>query len=122
VPARRFPRHVFDEGTEPDPRFSLANERTFLAWVRTGLALIALGVALGVLVPAGPAGLRFGAAVLLIVLGLLAPVQAWFSWTRDERAMRRGEPLRPPVLMGPLVAGVVVVGLLLLAALLLASG
>src|SRR3954462_15245944 len=114
--ARRFPRRVFDEGTEPDPRFSLANERTFLAWVRTGLALIALGVALGVLVPAGPAGLRSTAAVLLIVLGLLAPVQAWFSWSRDERAMRRGEPLSPPVLMGPLVAGAVVVGLLLLAA------
>jgi putative membrane protein len=113
---------VFEEGDEPDPRFSLANERTFLAWVRTGLALIAGGVALGALVPAGPADLRLAAAVVLIVLGLVAPVQAWFSWVRDERAMRRGEPLPTPLLMAPLVGGVVVVGLLLLAALLLASG
>ena len=43
---RRFPRRVYGVGTEPDARFSLANERTFLAWIRTALALIAAGVAL----------------------------------------------------------------------------
>ena len=42
----RWPGRVFDHGSEPDPRFSLANERTFLAWLRTGLALVAGGVAL----------------------------------------------------------------------------
>jgi hypothetical protein len=30
---------------EPDYRFTFANERTFLAWIRTALALIAGGVA-----------------------------------------------------------------------------
>jgi putative membrane protein len=75
-----------------------------------------------VLAPPGPAGLHLVASVLLIVLGLLAPVQAWFSWSHDERAMRRGEPLTAPRLMAPLVAGVVVVGLLVLAALLLTLG
>jgi putative membrane protein len=114
---RRFPRRVFEEGVEPDPRFTLANERTFLAWVRTGLALLAGGVALGVLAPPGPGGLRFVASVALIVLGVLAPVQGWFSWVRDERAMRRGEPLTAPLSMSPLAGGVLVVGLLLLAAL-----
>jgi putative membrane protein len=113
----RFPRRVFEEGVEPDPRFTLANERTFLAWVRTGLALLAGGVALGVLAPPGPGGLRFVASVALIVLGVLAPVQGWFSWVRDERAMRRGEPLTAPLSMSPLAGGVLVVGLLLLAAL-----
>jgi putative membrane protein len=34
------------EGTEPDYRFTLANERTFLAWIRTALALLAGGVLL----------------------------------------------------------------------------
>ena len=42
---RRFPRSVFDGGEDPDPRFSLANERTFLAWLRTGLALVVAGLA-----------------------------------------------------------------------------
>lgn len=41
----RFPRRVFGEGQEPDARFSLANERTFLAWIRTSMALLAGGVA-----------------------------------------------------------------------------
>ena len=41
----RFPRSVFEEGEDPDPRFSLANERTFLAWIRTGLAFVAAGLA-----------------------------------------------------------------------------
>ena len=36
---RRFPARVYRAGTEPDPRFTLANERTFLAWIRTSLAL-----------------------------------------------------------------------------------
>ena len=55
----RFPRAVFGEGEEPDARFTLANERTFLAWVRTSLALLAavlgvliVGVAIGVVVDA----------------------------------------------------------------------
>jgi len=40
-----------DEGEEPDPRFTLANERTFLAWVRTALALVAGGIGLEAFVP-----------------------------------------------------------------------
>ena len=32
-----------DDGEEPDYRFTLANERTFLAWVRTALGLLAGG-------------------------------------------------------------------------------
>lgn len=38
--------HWTREGKEPDYRFTLANERTFLAWVRTGLALLAGGLLL----------------------------------------------------------------------------
>ena len=118
-PRGRFPRSVYEHGTEPDPRFSLANERTFLAWIRTSLALLAGGVALeGLALPLQP-GLRFAASLVLVVLGLAAPVQAWRGWSRDERAMRRGEPLPAPQLASPLTVGVVVAGVLVLLGLLL---
>jgi putative membrane protein len=115
----RFPRWVFREGSEPDPRFTLANERTFLAWIRTSLALLAGGVALEAVAPPMHPGLRFAAAVLLVALGLITPVQAWLAWTRDERAMRCGRPLTAPALIAPLTIGVAATGLLVLTALLL---
>ena len=43
VERHRFPATVYRHGTEPDPRFTLANERTLLAWIRTALGLIAGG-------------------------------------------------------------------------------
>jgi putative membrane protein len=116
---RRFPRWVFGEGAEPDPRFTLANERTFLAWIRTSLALLASGIALEAVAPPMQPELRFAASVVLIVLGLLTPAQAWFAWSRDERAMRHGRPLGAPSLMLPLTVGTAVTGVLLLAGLLL---
>ncbi len=115
----RFPRGVYGVGSEPDVRFSLANERTFLAWVRTGLALLAAGVALESLqLPLQP-GLRLAASLVLVVLGLLAPVQAWRGWSRDERAVRLGEPLAAPVLALPLALGCALAGVLVLLGILL---
>ena len=38
-------------GEAPDYRFSLANERTFLAWIRTALGFLAAGVGLDQLAP-----------------------------------------------------------------------
>jgi putative membrane protein len=115
----RFPRSVYGTGSEPDPRFSLANERTFLAWIRTSLALIAAGVALEGLDLALQPGLRLAASVVLVLLGLLTPVQAWRGWARDERAVRRGEPLAAPTLSAPLTLGTVLAGTLVLLGLVL---
>jgi len=113
-PQGRFPASVYGTGTEPDPRFSLANERTFLAWIRTSLALLAAGVALEGLNLALQPGLRLAASVVLVLLGLITPLQAWRGWARDERAMRRGEPLASPSLAAPLTVGAVLAGLLVL--------
>lgn len=109
---RRFPRRVYRHGAEPDARFSLANERTFLAWIRTALALLAGGVALEALGLDMQPGLRLAASLLLIVAGILTPVQAWLGWERAERALRRGTPLPSAVLALPIGIVVVLVGLL----------
>ena len=103
----RFPRRVYGQGEEPDARFSLANERTFLAWIRTALALIAAGVAIEVLDLPVQTGLRLAAALVLGLLGMLAAVQAWVGWTRTETALRLGRALPGPTVGIILTAGVV---------------
>ncbi|MEZ0447290.1 YidH family protein [Cellulomonas sp. ICMP 17802] len=110
----RFPRWVYGSGTDPDARFSLANERTFLAWIRTSLALLAAGVALEALELPVQADLRFAAALLLVAVGVLAPVLAWIGWARAERAVRLGRSLPTPSAFSLLVVGVCVSGTLVL--------
>ncbi|VXB96742.1 Inner membrane protein YidH [Microbacterium sp. 8M] len=115
----RFPRRVYDRGEEPDARFTLANERTFLAWIRTSLALLAGGVALEALGLGIAPGYRHAASILLIVAGLLTPAQAWFGWMRTERALRESRPLGPPWLAIPLALVVVATAVLVLLGVLL---
>lgn len=81
-------------GRTPDYRFSLANERTFLAWIRTGLALIAGGLGVAQFLPPLPiAHLREIMAIVLLVLGGLVALRAVDHWARTERAMRLGQEL-----------------------------
>lgn len=116
---KRFPPTVFGQGDEPDPRFSLANERTFLAWIRTALALMAGGVALEALGPGIHPGYRLAASILLILTGIMSALQAWGGWARTERALRRSSPLPPAPLSLPLtillvsVATLILIGILL---------
>ncbi len=99
--------------TEPDARFTYANERTFLAWNRTALALIATGVAATQLLPEFHlAGGRRILGLPLIALGALVAATSFYHWRANERAMRRGEPLpRSPM---PLVlsAGIGIVAVI----------
>ncbi len=112
----RWAERLRAEGSEPDPRFSFANERTFLAWVRTALALVAAGVGLEAFVPplAIP-GLRQVLAVGLALLGAAASATAFRRWLRAERAMRVREPLPPPTLAPLLAFGVAAVALVAVA-------
>ena len=85
-------RPLHEVGEAPDYRFTLANERTFLAWVRTALALMAAGVAVVQFVP-GLTVVRHALGLLLIVLGGLLAGASYRHWERNERAMRLGETL-----------------------------
>jgi putative membrane protein len=98
------PREPGDK--EPDIRFTLANERTFLAWNRTALALVVAGLGIVQLLPPFPR-VPWGRHVLgvpLIVLGAVVSVTAYLEWRRTQRAMRRNEPMPQSVLPKILVA------------------
>lgn len=118
-PRRRRPDWVYGAGDEPDPRFTLANERTFLAWIRTSLALIAGGVALEALELDLQPDLRLAASILLIVAGSALAITCWFDWGATERALRRRLPLPAPAPSLPTVAVVIVAAALVLLAALL---
>lgn len=99
--SRRWPASVYGVGDEPDPRFSLANERTFLAWIRTGLAFVTAGLGVAALAHFAPAtGGRFLiAGLVMLSCGVLCGFTGFVRWARNERAMRLGRPLvRPSVL------------------------
>jgi len=99
-------------GTDPDVRFSYANERTFLAWNRTALALIAAGLAVVTLLP--KLDVEFGRRLIGVPLIALGAVLAWASyrrWMANERAMRLGEPLPPSNLPLILACGIGVAAL-----------
>lgn len=112
--SERRPHWVYGPGEEPDPRFTLANERTFLAWVRTALAMLAGGVALHAIGLPGTAWVRTTLAVTLVAFGALVTVFALVRWARVERAMRTRQPL-PGFGLGYLLTVGVVVGAALLA-------
>jgi putative membrane protein len=92
-PGSRFPRGVYDLGREPDPLYTLANERTYLSWLRFAVTLLAGAVAIDRLFLEHP---RFGSEIL--ALGLVAMafgtcgigVRRWFV---TERALRQRRPL-----------------------------
>ena len=104
---------------EPDARFTFANERTFLAWSRTGLALIVAGLGVVQLLPPFP-GVPWGRHLIgvpLIVLGAIVAVAGYVEWVRNQRALRRGEPVPRsflPVILTMTIAAVAVLSAVVL--------
>jgi putative membrane protein len=97
-----------DDEVEPDARFTFANERTFLAWSRTALALVVAGLGVVQLLPPFP-GVPWGRHVLgvpLIVFGGIVAVAAYWEWGRNQRALRHSDPMPRSVL--PMVLAVVI--------------
>ena len=77
---------------EPDYRFTLANERTYLAWIRTAVGLLAAGVAIAFLRGVDVPG-RTGLAIGLVLLAMSTGVLAYWHWRATDRAIREAKPL-----------------------------
>lgn len=100
------PRALRD-GEDPDPRFTLANERTFLAWIRTSLGLVAGAVALEAFVGDRiPELYRTPLACVLLVLAVLLAISSFRRWVSIEAAMRHHRPLPVPKASVLLVVGI----------------
>ena len=103
-----------DDGTEPDARYTFANERTFLAWSRTSLALVVGGLAIAQLLPPFP-GIPWGQHVIgtpLILLGCAVSVISYLEWKASQRALRHGQPLPRSRLPQILAIAIAVIGLI----------
>ncbi len=97
------------EGPGPDYRFTLANERTFLAWIRTSLGLLAGGVGLIAVVPdLGIDWLQRTAAAGLVLLSLVISVLAYRRWQLADQAIRSGQAL-PQTRLLQMMSGVLTV-------------
>ena len=104
----KLARTLLPEGSEPDPRFTLANERTFLAWIRTSLAFLAGGIALEAFTAgAFPGPARTVLAFFVIGVGMLIALGAGVRWVRVERSMRTGKPLPLPAIVPLLSLGAI---------------
>jgi putative membrane protein len=102
-PSQNSPDH-------PDYRFTLANERTLLAWLRTGLALVAGGVAVATYAP--DLGVRWGSAAValgLVLIGLGTAVTGYRRWRANEHAIVAGRPLPASWLVPTIAAAVAAV-------------
>jgi putative membrane protein len=100
--------------SEPDARFTFANERTFLAWTRTALAFMVAGLAIVQLLPPFP-GVPWGRHVLgvpLIAIGAVIAVVSYRQWVGSQRAIRRGEPLPRSVLPMILAASIAIMSVI----------
>jgi putative membrane protein len=108
---------VADDGSDEgqpdppfDPRFTLANERTLLAWSRTSLAFIASGLAIIQFFDhfVMPGGRRLIGVPLILLGGMVAAVSGR-QWHEREEAMRAGRPI-PKSSLGQVVSiGIVLI-------------
>lgn len=105
-------------GAAADPRFTLANQRTFLAWNRTALALIGGGLAADQLLKFGITGAGLMIGLPLIALGAAIAVGGFARWRSSEIAIRTGAPLHrsrfAPAVLGAGATAVALLAIVLL--------
>lgn len=111
-PSRQPELPWWQQGEEPDYRATLANERTFLAWTRTALALLAGALAVLQLIHVAPVALRLALAGYLIALSVAVTLIGYRQWRVRQWRMRQGRPLgQAPVQALLMVAFLVLAGL-----------
>src|SRR5215218_11104285 len=99
-----------DAPGHPDYRYTLANERTLLAWLRTGLALVAGGIAIATYAP--DLGVSWGSgavAIALVIIGLGTALAGYRRWRANEEAIQAGRPLPASWLLPTVAAAVAAV-------------
>jgi putative membrane protein len=99
------------ENVDATRRTLLANERTYLAWLRSGLTALAVGVGAGRLVPDVAGGTRWPYEVVGAAFGMLGLAFVALGYLRRreiDRALLRGEfaPLDDRLALGLTLAGV----------------
>ena len=111
----RRPKFIYSHGSEPNPEYTLANERTFLSWIRTGLAFIAGGIVLNAFAVDMAVDTRKMLSILLLGIGSIISLWAWISWARVERSVRESTPLKNSpalsLLSGTVIAVAVIVAI-----------
>ena len=99
----------WQDGKTPDYRFTLANERTFLAWIRTSLAFMAGAVGIEQFTPqVSPPQLKIALVLILLSVGAVLGFMAWRRWRKNEYAMRMEQNL-PYTRSVPFLGGFIVV-------------
>jgi putative membrane protein len=94
---------AFGADTNLDPRFTFANERTFLAWTRTSLALIGAGLAVAQFLKLGVRVAPLLTGIGLIALGAATSLTSYRQWQRNQRALQQRQPV-PPCIMPHILA------------------
>jgi len=116
---RLWPPRALTDGEAPDARFTLANERTFLAWIRTSLGLVAAAVGLEAFAPhVVPEPVRTPLVVVLLLVAAGLAGYAFVRWVSVEGAMRAGRELRGSPATLVLAALIVLAGVVLAVSLL----
>ncbi len=89
----RVPHAVYDAGSEPDPLYTLANERTYLAWLRLAVTLLAGAVAIDRLFVEHPGPDSEVLSLALVAVAVGTCVLGVRRWWASELALRRRRPL-----------------------------
>ncbi|MCY1302073.1 Inner membrane protein YidH [compost metagenome] len=94
-----------ESGVDPDYRFSLANERTFLAWIRTALALLAGAILVHQFATRlQPPWMHLILSLALVLIAGILSCGAYLRWKENEVAMRHSRTL-PRSMLLPFMAG-----------------